>query len=323
MSNSEAKIPLVAIYGLYKNDEKNVERFLQSVKEADEIVLCDIGSTDCTNMFIQQFKKRHPDVNVSTFTICVSPYRIDDARNTALSLVNPEMDLCISMDLNEYLMENWKRYLLSQWEYELTRYQHVYQAKGVQKKVGNRIHQRLGYTWKLPIYEILEFNGEEIKKDLPQFIIYQENNSEINPNTILSLLEKSVKERKDLWMSWGHLATEYVNVERYEEAHKVIETALSIENSDKSYLYEIKYQIFKGQNKVNEAISNLHLSILNCSSDPTFLYCELASYLKQLGRNLEAYLTIKEAETASLYDEALQELAHELCLTLREDGVIL
>lgn len=322
MSNSmKANKPSVAIYGLYKNHEKDVERFLHSVKEADEIILCDIGSTDCTNLYIRQFKEANPGVNLSTFKICVSPWRFDDARNTALSLVNPDIDLCISLDLNEYLMENWKDNLLGQWEDNVTRYGHGFQASESEETKAARIHCRLGYTWKLPVYEILEYNGEEVIKDLPEFTLYQETVSEIIPPSVLSLLEKSVSERKDQWMSWSHLASEYIHLERYEDAQLAIENALSIVNSNKPPLYQMKYQIFKSQNKVREALTYLNQAILLCSSNPTPFYFEKATYLKALGRNIEAYLTIKEAENDLQNDEAVQKLTNEIRKTLREEGV--
>ena len=71
--------PLISIYGIYKNEENVIERFLSSIKTADEIVLCDTGSLDQTNNIIDTFKKDNPKVNLKTFKIYISPWRFDDA----------------------------------------------------------------------------------------------------------------------------------------------------------------------------------------------------------------------------------------------------
>ena len=94
----KANIPLIAVYGIYKNEQNFIERFLASVQTADEVVLCDTGATDDTNNIIKKFIETHPNVNLKTVPIGISPWRFDDARNTALSLVSPYVEICISLD---------------------------------------------------------------------------------------------------------------------------------------------------------------------------------------------------------------------------------
>ncbi len=70
----EAK-PLIAVYGIYKNEQSFMERFLESVQTADEIVLCDTGVTDDTNTVILDFIKSHPDCKIKIVPINVLPWR--------------------------------------------------------------------------------------------------------------------------------------------------------------------------------------------------------------------------------------------------------
>jgi len=296
---NEAMPPLIAVYGIYKNEQNFIERFLESVQTADEIVLCDTGATDETNSLISTFMKNHPNVNLKTFPIFVSPWRFDDARNSSLSLVSPKIDLCISLDIDEFLMEHWKEHLANQYEKGITRYYHKFKTIWPDGNISmhwhERIHARNGYTWKLPVHEVLEYNSWENVKRLPDFWMYQMPELKETRQSYLSLLEQSVKERKDIWKSWSFLANEYLSIGRYEDALNAIDTALEIANSDKAFLHKQKYLIYKMQNKMDFALLNLDTAIFYMP-ERRELYVEKAKFFYQLGRYTEAYFTILEAK---------------------------
>ena len=199
--------PLIAIYGIYKNEENAIIRFLESVQLADEVVFCDTGSNDNTKKIIEKFMNNNPNINLRIVPIYVFPWRFDDARNTSLSLVSPEIDICISLDIDEYLMDDWKTHLINEWEEDITRYYHkfkTYWADG--NKIEHwheRIHSRKGYSWVLPVHEILEYNGEEKIKRLENFWIYQKPEEKETRQSYLPLLEQAVIERKRVWKSWS------------------------------------------------------------------------------------------------------------------------
>ena len=64
----------IIVYGICKNEEKFVKRWVESMAEADEIVVLDTGSSDNTVSALQK-----AGVNVTEETI--SPWRFDVARN--------------------------------------------------------------------------------------------------------------------------------------------------------------------------------------------------------------------------------------------------
>ncbi|HML88123.1 MAG TPA: glycosyltransferase [Methylomusa anaerophila] len=299
MEVKETNGPTIAVYGIYKNEEKFMERFLHSVQTADEIVLCDTGSNDNTNQIIKQFKACCPHVNIKVYSICVSPWRFDDARNTSLSLVSPDIDICISLDIDEYLMDGWKEHLRDHWEPGYTRYYHkfrtIWPAGNVSEHWHERIHIRAGYTWKLPVHEILEYKGEEKIKRLEDFWVYQKPDYKKSRSSYLLLLEQSVKERKDVWKSWSFLASEYLMAGRFEEALRAVDNALQLNNSDKSYLHKVKYFVYRAQNQMDLAILSLNNAIFYMPHrrEP---YFEKAMYFHQLGRNAEAYFILKGSE---------------------------
>lgn len=333
----DALRPTIAVYGIYKNEAAFMQRFLDSVKYADEIVICDTGSTDGTNEIISEFRKSNPDVPLSTYKILVSPWRFDDARNTALSLVNPEIDLCISLDIDEYLMDGWKEYLIDHWEYGITRYNHKFKTfwpeGGETEHWHERIHSRLGYTWKLPVHEILEYNGEEKIKFLWEFWMYQKPDTSKSRSSYLPLLEQSVKERKDVWKSWSFLAEEYISAGRYDDAMQAIDTAINIENSDKSYLHYIKSRVYGARNETALVKLSLDQAIhfLPGRREP---YYSKALYLHQIGNNTEAWFALKEAEriqnrvtdyhyNISAWDESFEQLKNTVLELARKEGQLL
>lgn len=333
---TETNNPLIAVYGIYKNEQTFIERFFKSVQTADQIVLCDTGSTDNTNNIINKFIKNHPDIKLKTIPIFVSPWRFDDARNTSLSLVSSEIDICISLDIDEYLMDNWKEHLINQLQDGVTRYYHKFKTFWGDGSISEHWHERIhiinGYTWKLPVHEVLEYRGSENIKRLPEFWMYQEPESKDSRHNYLSLLEQSVKERKDIWKSWSFLASEYLNKQRYNDALKAIDTALEINNSDKSFLFKQKYLVYKAQNKINPALLSLNNAIFYLP-ERRELYVEKAKYLNQLGRNTEAYFSILKAEkrtqkiidyhyNSSAWDSAFDNLKKYIFEQAKNEGII-
>jgi len=293
------KKTLIAVYGIYKNEENFIKRFLNSVRDADEIVLCDTGSTDKTNDIINEFMKNNTDINIKIFSIYVSPWRFDDARNTALSLVSPDMDICISVDMDEYLSENWKNSLLNQYDPSVTRYYHKFKTfwenGNVSEHLHDRIHVRNKYMWKLPVHEILEYDGTENVKMLSDFYIYHTPKEKSTREGYLALLKQSVKEQKDLWKSWSFLAGEYLNLGDCDEALNALDTALNVRDCDKCFLYKQKYYVYKFLGEIDKALFCLDNSIFYMP-ERRELYYEKAKFLSEIGRNTEALFTILEAE---------------------------
>jgi len=335
-SETRKSQPSIAVYGIYKNELKFMSRFLNSVQDADEIVLCDTGSDDHTNQIIEQFKKTNPEANIKVYPICVSPWRFDDARNTSLSLVSPDIDLCISLDIDEYLMEGWKQHLLENWESGYTRYYHKFktfwQEGNVSEHWHERIHTRTGYTWKLPVHEILEYQGQEKVKWLPDFWVYQIPDYTKSRSSYLPLLEQSVKERNDVWKSWSFLSNEYLMTGRLEEALQALDKALTLKDSDKSFLYKMQYFVYKAQNQVALALLSLNNAILHLP-DRREPYFEKAVYLHELGRDMEAYFCLKESEkieykaidyhyNPAAWDDAFAQWSAKLSQRIKKEGII-
>lgn len=86
-----------------------MDRWYESIKDADGIYVLDTGSSDKTVEKLKEHK-----INVKTKVI--DPWRFDVARNESLKLVPEDMDICICLDLDEVMMDGWKQALLDAWE---------------------------------------------------------------------------------------------------------------------------------------------------------------------------------------------------------------
>ena len=95
----------VSVYAISKNEEKFVDRWYESMKEADEIYVLDTGSDDNT---VEKLKDKGINVTVSK----IIPWRFDVARNKSLDLVSEDTDICICTDLDEVFESGWKEKLL-------------------------------------------------------------------------------------------------------------------------------------------------------------------------------------------------------------------
>lgn len=316
--------PKVAVYGIFKNEEKFIERFLESCKDADEIVLCDTGSTDKTISKIEEFVNNYRLWNkVFVEKITVLPWRFDDARNTALQYVSPEIDICISLDSDEYLCKNWKEILLSKYDSTITRYYHRFCSFWNEEETNKaehwheRIHVRDGYRWSLPVHEILErYTGDENVKWLHDFWMYQKPDMTKDRGSYMSMLEVSTTERPDIWKSWSFLASEYYTHGRGNDAINALDKALTIENSDKSFLYNFKATILNSLGKFDEAISSLRSSI---NYSPYIR--EYQVYLAELYYN--QYINTEDKSLKKmLLENAKMIIAGASLITTRSDGYV-
>lgn len=163
----------VAVYAISKNEEQFVERFMESVKDADLIAIADTGSTDNTyNKFIEVAEKLGIKDKLKIQTIHICPWRFDDARNTNLAMIPADFDVCMCIDIDEVLMPNWRKPLLQAFETGFTRLRYHYTWSWLED--GNpgisywadKIHSRHGYRWHMPCHEILVRDiraGDEIQ----------------------------------------------------------------------------------------------------------------------------------------------------------------
>ena len=92
----------VYVYAISKNEEKFVNRWMNSVSEADKVFVLDTGSTDKT---VKKLKEKGAIVKSKK----IEPFRFDVARNLSLEMVPKDADICVCIDLDEVLEKGWRK----------------------------------------------------------------------------------------------------------------------------------------------------------------------------------------------------------------------
>jgi glycosyltransferase involved in cell wall biosynthesis len=143
----------IAVYTIALNEEKFVERWYESAKDADYLLIADTGSTDKT---VKIAKK----LGINVIQISVKPWRFDDSRNAALAALPDDIDYCVSMDMDETLSEGWREKLEKMTgdviQYKLnTSYKDEDEKHPDEYFINSRIHKRHGFRWHYFIHETI------------------------------------------------------------------------------------------------------------------------------------------------------------------------
>jgi glycosyltransferase involved in cell wall biosynthesis len=149
----------VAVYTIALNESHFVERWYESAKDADYLLIADTGSTDDTAKLAKK-------LGINVITVLIKPWRFDMARNASIAALPSDIDYCIALDMDEVLLPNWRKELKKAYKLGVTRprYQYTWSWKedgtpGLQYG-GDKIHSRFGYKWKHPVHEVISAYGD-------------------------------------------------------------------------------------------------------------------------------------------------------------------
>ena len=185
----------IAVYAISKNEEKFVERWVNSMSEADEIYVADTGSTDNT---VELLKQKGVIVN----SVKIEPWRFDESRNKSLEFVSKDVDICVCTDLDEVFTQGWRKELEEKWTNDTTnaRYNYIWSfdenGKPQTSFYIEKIHSRHNFKWVYPVHEILQYTGEQQQKyiTLDNVTLKHYPDKKKSRGQYLPLLELSVKE---------------------------------------------------------------------------------------------------------------------------------
>ena len=185
----------VYVYAICKNESSHVERWYNSVKEADGIYVLDTGSTDNSVDLLKSFGVNVTEKHYDTF-------KFDEARNDSLDLVPLDADICVCTDLDEVLSDNWRIILESIWKKntDRLRYQMHFTFNSMGEAIStyyiSKIHTRKNYTWTHPIHEVISYTGTHKENVLTTESIYVSHypDKKKDRSFYLTLLENAVKD---------------------------------------------------------------------------------------------------------------------------------
>lgn len=218
----------VAIYTIALNEQQFVERWYESAKDADYLLIADTGSTDGT---VKTAKK----LGINVITVKVMPWRFDDARNAALAALPEDIDMCISLDMDEVITPGWREPLEDLWKRGVTRpkYKHIWSwnpdgTPGLEFAYDH-IHARKGYRWRHPVHETLFSYGiQEVQEFTSGLETHHHPDPTKSRSQYLPLLEMSVIEDPHSDRNAFYYARELYFYGQYDKAREEFKRHLAL-----------------------------------------------------------------------------------------------
>ena len=213
----------IAVYAISKNEEQFVNRFCDSAKDADVILIADTGSTDRTvGLALENGAVVHD--------ICISPWRFDLARNAAIALLPRDIDIVISLDLDEVLEPGWREEIERVWTPETTRLRYKFDWGCGISFYYEKIFSRHGYRFHHPVHEYPRPDGrnQEIYAHTDMLLVSHHPDPTKSRGQYMPLLELAVKEDPRCPRNAFYHARELTFYSRWQEAITALNRYLAI-----------------------------------------------------------------------------------------------
>jgi glycosyltransferase involved in cell wall biosynthesis len=218
----------IAIYTIALNERQFVDRWFESAKEADYLLIADTGSTDGT-------VERARELGINVIDVRVKPWRFDDARNAAMAALPLDIDYCISLDMDELVTPNYREILEPLLKKGVTRprYKHIWSwnedgTPGLEFSYDH-IHSRHNYRWRHPVHECLYVYGrDEVQEWATGLETHHHPDPTKSRSQYLPLLAMSVKEDPYNDRNAFYYGRELYFYGRYMEAAQELKRHLSL-----------------------------------------------------------------------------------------------
>ena len=235
---------VITVYAISKNEAKFVSRWMDSMKEADHIVVLDTGSTDDT-------VRELTALGAKVETKAIKPWRFDVARNESIDLalrLVPDTDLLVCTDLDEILLPGWREKLEREWldamnayaagriksKPTTAQYEYVWNFKpdgsDGTKFWYEKIHTPESKArWTHPVHEILSYpDGKKTMVRVDGMRLEHHADPAKSRGQYLALLEMSVTEDPDDDRNMHYLGREYMFRRRWSDSIKTLKRHLAL-----------------------------------------------------------------------------------------------
>lgn len=243
----------IAVYAISKNEEQFVQRFCDSAKDADLILIADTGSTDKT-------VDKAIECGAKVVDICIKPWRFDKARDAALALIPGDFDVCISLDLDEVLEPGWREEIERVWQADTTRLRYKFDWGCGISFFYEKIHHRHGYHWHHPVHEYPRPDGRinEIYAHTDKLLVSHHPDPTKSRGQYMPLLELAVKEDPYCPRNAFYHARELTFYARWDEAiaalHKYLAMPEATWENERCYAMRLLGKSYSELSNNHEAI---------------------------------------------------------------------
>lgn len=286
--------PKICVYAISKNEEQFVDRFCNSARDADLILIADTGSTDSTVDWALERGAVVP-------SICISPWRFDHARNAALALIPRDIDICISLDLDEVLEPGWREEIERVWIIgKTTRLRYFFDwGCGIKFKY-EKIHARHGYHWHHPCHEYPVPDGRitEVWADTDMLVAVHKPDPTKSRGQYLDLLRISVEEDPNCPRNAFYYARELSFHRMWEKSIEECNRYLGLRRADwpneRCYAYRVMGRCYSELGNMVEAEKAFQKAAFEAPNtrEP---WCELALLYYRQHRWPESYAAANRA----------------------------
>lgn len=273
----------IAVYAISKNEEQFVERFCKSCEDADLVLIADTGSTDGT-------AEKARECGATVHSIHISPWRFDLARNAALALVPSDIDICISLDLDEVMEPGWRDEIERVWEPgKTTNLWYLFDWGCGIRFPHHKIHSRHGYHWHHPCHEDIRIDArmEEVCARTDKLLVSHHPDPAKSRGQYMEILEVAVKEDDRDPTHFFYYSRELTFYRRWEEAKVALKKYLSMDaasnQNERCYAQRLMAKCYSETGDLGAAERWLHQA---CSEAPNTRepWCELAMLMYQQHR---------------------------------------
>lgn len=234
----------ITLYAICKNEEKNVEKFIETSKKFSHTVVVDTGSTDRTVELLKE-----AGIEVYEHPQTRDEFDFSKARNQALSYV--KTDWAFSLDLNEDLDEFFPEGLgVIAGEFTAFRHERYDKIGNEEPTLGQsahiRFHRAKNYTWINSVHETPMFMPTEDHLNESAVDTTIKITKTIQPSIdkqlfYLSICEREYKNNPEntyyLWFIFKH----YFEVKNFEKALELGQDYLNI---SKAYFDPQRVDVF-------------------------------------------------------------------------------
>jgi glycosyltransferase involved in cell wall biosynthesis len=299
----------ICVYAICKNESKFVDKWLESMSEADYVVVLDTGSTDGTYEMLKEDKRVYRVEQKQ-----ITPWRFDTARNESMKLIPEDANILLCTDLDEILESGWGDIIRNTWDDDLHvrgwyKYIWKHNGNGDPERVFHydKLHNR-NYHWKSIVHEMLvsDVYSEEYERNHICYLFDSGVTLHHYPDptksraNYLPMLKIRCEEEPDDYNAKIYLAHELCYRSKYEESTELLKSLIpELPKHGYDSTYVASCYLFIGDNyravgDRYEAIKNYLLAI---KAEKTYRepYLAIGEIYNELGLYQSAVGMVKDA----------------------------
>ena len=291
----------IAVSAISKNEAQFVKRFCESAKDADLICIADTGSDDDT-------VKIAKECGAVVHDICITPWRFDLARNAAIALLPRDIDVVISLDLDEMLEPGWREEIERVWTEGVTRLRYKFDWGCGISFYYEKIFSRHGYRFHHPVHEYPRPDGRitEVYAHTDMLLVSHHPDPTKSRGQYMPLLELAVKEDPHCPRNAFYHARELTFYARWDEAIVALNKYLAMPEAtwpnERCYAMRLLGKAYSEKGQPHEALKWFRLAVAEApgTREP---WVELSIQCYRLNMWAESYAAAKSA--LQITDKAL------------------